>query len=97
MSNNAKQSKFQSNNKGLTSAPTISVPVLASTARAYPDDSPDNESFPRCFYIKGSGNFVFKDATGVTDTYPVLASQQLIFENVTAILATTNVAFSEQY
>lgn len=97
MSNNAEQTSFQDSSKGLTSAPTVSVPLLASTQYLFPASSPDGESFPRCFLMKAAGTFAFKDALGNSDSYPVLASQVIILENATEVEATTTIAFSAQY
>jgi hypothetical protein len=97
MSNNAGQTSFQDSSKGLTSAPTVSIALLASTQYLFPASSPDGASFPRCFFMKAAGTFAFKDALGKSDSYPVLASQVIIFENVTEVEDTTDVAFSAQY
>ena len=97
MSKNSKQSNFQQNSKGLTSAPTISIALLAATQYLFPASSPDGTSFPRCFFIKSAGTFAFKDALGNSDSYPVVESQMIILENITEVEIGTTVIFSALY
>ncbi len=97
MSHNSKQTNFQSNSKGLTAPATISIAHPASTLVTYPDDSPDGDSHPRCYFMKAPGTFAFTDAAGNADSYPVLASQIILLENLSTVTASTTVAFSALY
>ncbi len=93
MSKNAKQKKFQDNSKGLTSAPTVHEPLATLTQRLFTA----SEGFPRCLYIKTAGDLVINDSDGTSATYPVLASQQFIFENMTEIEASSVPALNIQW
>ena len=93
MSNNANQKNFQSNSKGLTAPPTIHEELAATTQRLFTA----TEGYPRRFWIKEAGDLVIKDALGTSATYPVLASQPVVFENCTEIEATTTVALIIQW
>lgn len=97
MSNNPDKVDFSDSSKGLISAPTISVPLLANTQYLFPATTPGGKGFPRCFFMKAAGTFAFKDARGVSDSYPVLASQVIILENIAEVESGTTVAFSAQY
>ncbi|MCK5021190.1 MAG: hypothetical protein KAS32_29540 [Candidatus Peribacteraceae bacterium] len=97
MSNNSEKVDFNDSSKGLTAPPTISISLLSGTQYLFPATTPGGRGFPRSFFMKAAGVFAFKDALGNSDSYPVLASQVIILENVTEVEVGTTVAFSAQY
>ncbi len=97
MSNNPGKDNFSDSSKGLIAPPTISQALLSGTQYLFPATSPSTTGFPRSFFMKAAGTFAFKDALGNSDSYPVLASQVIILENVIEVEAGTTVSFSAQY
>jgi len=93
MSRNATQKNFQKNSKGLTAPPTLHEELTTLTQRLFNA----TEGYPRRFWIKDAGLLVIKDASGVSASYPVLASQPFVFENCTEIEATSAVALVIQW
>ena len=89
MSKNALDKKYASDHtKGITSPPTLHLQIAANTQRLFNAE----EGYPRRFWMKGTGNFVLRDAGGTVATYNVLSGQAVIFENALEILSTTDVA-----